>query len=430
MKRLLTFLLGCLTTLSVLADVTIDARDLKLYEETAGYPLYILQMEASGSAAQIRIQVRVTAEDYTGTYAIDGDNSALVLPASASNAVQAVSGSVVISRPEGDILVTGSVTCTNGVTYSLYLRTDPIPSRTDSLTLSGLTLEDRILSDGEFQIYGLSHDGKTYLQLTVISDFLEGTYGSNAIYKPLSMVRIKKGGGFVFYDVLVGNLSVRKEGSSTVKVSGNIICQNEDNLKDLPQYFLDLTCVRDKKDPVMMGDTEDADFDAFFDDYVLNTSEQALNGDIFVFARNADNQCVALDVYIADGETEITAGTYPILQGTELSNPYMSVHASEGYVAGFCTPSYAGLLNEESELTAVWFIMGGTVVIDEEGRMEVNAVNSADRTVHCVLRGIPQGLEETNAHSSMSDRKYNILGQPVSDSYHGIVIQNGKKRLQ
>jgi len=59
----------------------------------------------------------------------------------------------------------------------------------------------------------------------------------------------------------------------------------------------------------MAGDATDADFEAFFDDYTLDTNEQALNGDIFVYARNAHGQCIALDVYIADGETEITAGS-------------------------------------------------------------------------------------------------------------------------
>ena len=80
----------------------------------------------------------------------------------------------------------------------------------------------------------------------------------------------------------------------------------------------------------------------------------------FVYARNSEGQCVALDIYIAEGETEITAGTYPVLQGTDLSNPYMSVHASEGVISGFTTPSYAGYLNAASELQSpVWYIMAG-----------------------------------------------------------------------
>lgn len=416
-----------------MAQVTIDARDLKLYEGMAGYPLYILRMEASSSTAAIRIELRVTAEDYTGTYSIGGDNSALVLPAGAAadNATQATSGTIIISRPEGDVVVTGSVTCTNGTTYTLNLRLDPVPTNEMTLTLNNLTLEDRILSEETFQIYGYNDDETIYLQLTVFTTMLEGTYSSRDIYKDYSYVSLKGQNETIYYNVLTANLTVTKSGNNRVAVSGNIICQNSANSADIVKFTLYLSCVRDRRDEPMDGDATDADFEAFFADYTLDYSEQAINGDIFVYARNADGACVALDMYIADGETEITAGVYPVMQGTDLSNPYMTCHASEGVIAGFTTPSYAGYLNDESELqTPVWYIMAGTVTVDADGRMEVNAINSAERTVHCVLRGLPQSLEQTHTESPDTQPRYNILGQPVGDDYKGIVIQHGRKRIQ
>jgi len=233
---------------------------------------------------------------------------------------------------------------------------------------------------------------------------LEGTYATSDIYKPYSGLRVKSGNTTEYFDLLEADLTVAKNGTR-VLVTGTILCQSETDPADIPLYTLYLDCVRDKKDEPMTGDATDADFEAFFDDYWLDTNEQALNGDIFVYARNADGACVALDVYIADGETEITAGTYPIVQGNDLSNPYMTVHASEGIIAGFTTPSYAGYLNAESELTSpVWYIMAGTVIIDEQGRIEVNAINSAERTIHCILRGQPQGIETTNDQSPMTNK--------------------------
>ncbi len=419
MKRYLSLIIICFAALHMLAaeQVTIDARDLKLYEGYAGFPLYILQMEASGSTAQIRLQVHATAEDYTGTYTIDGsDNSALVLPAgaAASQATQATSGSIIISRPEGDVLVTGSVKCANGVTYVLNLRTDPVATRHETLTLSNLTLEDRILSENEFQIYGLNEANDLYLQLSVFTTMLEGTYTSRDIYKDGSQVRLGKSyAEYVYYYVLAGNLTVRKSGNLVI-VTGAIICQNESNVNDIVEYTLYLSCVRDKKDQPMTGDATDADFEATFTDYTLDTSEQAINGDIFVYARNSEGQCVALDIYIAEGETEITAGTYPVLQGTDLSNPYMSVHASEGVISGFTTPSYAGYLNAASELQSpVWYIMAGWVIIDDEGRIEVNALNSAERTIHCILRGKPQlqSVESVGKERKMNAQKFIRDGQ-------------------
>ena len=62
-------------------------------------------------------------------------------------------------------------------------------------------------------------------------------------------------------------------------------------------------------------------------------------------------------------------------------------------------------MDANSELTTpVWYIMAGTVVIDAQGRIEVNAINSAERTIHCVLRGKPQGIEMTNDKSPMTNK--------------------------
>ena len=433
-KRLFLFWMACAATIGCGAQVTIDARDLKLYEEMAGFPFYILRMEASASTAAIRIELNVTTEDYTGSYAIGEENSALVLPAGAStsNATQAQSGTILVSRPNGDVLVTGSVKCANGVTYTLNLRLDPVPTRSETLTLNDLMLEDRILSEETFQIYGFNDDHTLYLQLTVFATMLEGIYGSRDIYQDLSQVRLSYGSSRVYYDVLTANLEVRKSGSNRVAVTGSIICQNDEDVTDIVEYTLYLSCLRDKKDDPMVGDATENDFEAFFEDYTLDTSEQALNGDIFVYARNADGACVALDMYIADGETEITAGVYPVIQGTDLSNPYMTCHASEGIIAGFTTPSYAGYLNDANELKSpVWYIMAGTVVVDAEGRMEVQAINSAERTVHCILRGKPQALEPVTFDPSQrsaakvlrdghififsGDKTYTITGQEITN---------------
>ena len=423
MKKLL-LLIACFATMGMsAATVTIDATNLKLNEELAGFPVYLLRMEASSNTAAIRIQIRVEAEDYTGTYSIGEDNYALVLPAGASadQATQATSGTMTVTRPNGHVAVTGSIVCANGTTYKLNLRYEtPVATRQDTLTLNTLTIEDRTLSEQEFQIYGYNENNSLYLQLTVFSNQLEGRYTTADFYKPYSGLRIISGGTNEYFDLLEADLTVAKNGNR-VLVTGMILCQSEAHPADIPQYTLYLSCARDKKDEPMAGDATNADFEAFFEDYTLDDSEQALNGDIFVYARNAEGQCVALDVYLADGETEITAGTYPIMQGNELSNPYMTVHASEGIIAGFTTPSYAGYLDANSELKSpVWYIMAGTVVIDAQGRIEVNAINSAERTIHCVLRGQPQGLEEVTGDGLP------VTGKKVLRDGH-IYIQRGER---
>ena len=59
MKRIIVLVLGCIAALTMFAQVTIDARDLKLYEETAGFPIYILRMEANSSPDSLSESCRV-----------------------------------------------------------------------------------------------------------------------------------------------------------------------------------------------------------------------------------------------------------------------------------------------------------------------------------------------------------------------------------
>ena len=52
------------------------------------------------------------------------------------------------------------------------------------------------------------------------------------------------------------------------------------------------------------------------------------------------------------------------------------------------------------QLTVFSNMLEGTYTTDEQGRIEVNAINSAERKIHCVLRGLPEALEQvTDMHS-------------------------------
>ena len=54
-------------------------------------------------------------------------------------------------------------------------------------------------------------------------------------------------------------------------------------------------------------------------------------------------------------------------------------------------------------------------------------------TIIAYFEAIDDALPMTPADPADTDpdhTPYNILGQPVDETYHGIVIQNGKKRVQ
>ena len=430
MKRIGCLMLFCLAWASMLtAQVTITATNLKVDDAWSEPPFYLVRFEASDDHAAIRFQILWESSDYTGTYPIGSNNSALVLPAGepAANASQAVSGNIIIAKPDGAFHVTGSVKCANGVTYYLDLKyVKPVATRQETLTITDAVLEDRTISEETWQLYGFADNNNRYVLITAFSNQVTGHYTPENLDTYYTWTSLKHDGQTEYFDLVDADLQVVKEGDRYV-VTGTMLCQSETDPNDVPEYILYISCRHDKKDDPLPNDATDADFEAYFPTYTLNTDEQALNGDIFVMAQNDEGAYVALDVYIADGETEITAGTYPVTSDYR----YMSVHASEGVISGFMTPSYAGFLTAGGQLSSpVWYILAGTVLINDQGRIEVNAINSAERKIHCVLGGETQGIEMTNDQLPMTNQIYNLLGQPVSADYHGIVIRDGKKHLQ
>ena len=50
--------------------------------------------------------------------------------------------------------------------------------------------------------------------------------------------------------------------------------------------------------------------------------------------------------------------------------------------------------------------------------------------VHYMPAGVNVAIDEVKSDAVKSTGRYNLLGQPVSESYRGIVIENGKKVIK
>ena len=121
-----------------------------------------------------------------------------------------------------------------------------------------------------------------------------------------------------------------------------------------------------------------------FAEYTVDDSYLANYGTFDIYAEDAD-YALYLEFNAEDGATDLVAGTYPI-DATGAAN---TITASEGLMSymgyTFITGSYAAALDEEGYITTPWYLVKGTVTINADGSIVVNALNSANKSVQCTL---------------------------------------------
>ena len=132
------------------------------------------------------------------------------------------------------------------------------------------------------------------------------------------------------------------------------------------------------------ADATPFDYDA---DYAYTENFSGYNDVAFdtaqrrVYASNTDNAYINMLINLPTGIDTLVAGTYPI---NATGNP-MTVKASEGFVSGI-TPSFAGYINSEGYIdTPIWYLVSGTVIVDADGTITVNALNSKGYAVQSQL---------------------------------------------
>ena len=110
-----------------------------------------------------------------------------------------------------------------------------------------------------------------------------------------------------------------------------------------------------------------------------------------VSANNANRATVSIVFY--SEMAVLQPGVYPISSTWEKG----TAQASRGIVDGYVDPSFCGYRRVEDNYldVPIWFMVEGTVTVKTDGTIIAQAVNSAGRTVRCVLRkqSTPTGCE-------------------------------------
>lgn len=170
----------------------------------------------------------------------------------------------------------------------------------------------------------------------------------------------------------------------------------------------------------------DAPFDATFayEDMEASIKE----GVIGIYATNAENYTIGLELYADPAATEIPEGVYTISDSQEAGTALKSA----GVLGGYLTECYAGTRAASGGINVpCWFMVEGTVTLsyDEYGKLnvEVDAKNSYGQPVTATVVYSPAtSFEEVNAEQTINkvlrngqvlirknNKTYTVLGQEV-----------------
>ena len=135
------------------------------------------------------------------------------------------------------------------------------------------------------------------------------------------------------------------------------------------------------------------------------------------------NEFISIELWLPSGASELVAGEYPV--SDEEGEP-QTVFAGllDG---GFLYGSYAGSVDEEGYINVpFWFLVNGKVTVNENGSIDVDAVNCAGAKIQCHL-GEAQGIENVeltkNAKKVVVDGILYIVRDNKMFDVHGTQVR-------
>ena len=348
------------------------------------------------------------AEKMAGTYTIGlGGTRVTVRTADPMDDVEtnAFSGSLELQYENGSILITGSVLCFDNTLYTLNLSyTKPAKSREQVLTFENVDLA--VFDDNSWQVIGYNAEHTQYISLAAVpADFGEtsGTYTEKELVADYCYVvtDITAGNLYKYFTVLEANLTMNYNAAdSTALVTGTLLCLNSEDKTDVPEFTIAINATI--PNPYEFDEAK-ADFNQQFATFTVDP-EYADAGWLYVDAMDGNDKMLGLQFYVAEGDTLLGEGTYPINDshepGTVAASPGMTPNGQLRY-------SYAAIVDVAQRLiNNAWFLVSGNVTITKEGVITVDALNTKGKKVYCVL-GATQAISNVNTNAAATKRIVN-----------------------
>lgn len=356
------------------------------YEITAGDDELGLELTYWGEGEFLGT-IEYDGEDLSGNLIVDGTD------------VDIFSGSIIVeTTDDGGYHITGSLLGVNSVEYLLDL-IYVLPDATREANLIADVNLYNILSSGAFQLYGYTADSSKYISLCFYSNQIAGTYTKADLYLDYSYIVEFVGGDTLFLDPLTADLTVALSNDSTITCAGTMRMQNYYDNADVVDYTILLTAAFAEEDMSIDGDAE-TDYAENFDTYTMDTQYLSQYGDIIVKASNDNGGYLGLDFYVT--ADSLVPGIYPINDSETAPSVYAG--STDGSYVYY---SFVAYLDAEGYLSEVWYLVDGTVTVNADGSIDINALNSKGHTVVCHL-GASSGEEVAHIQYDEEDADFNV----------------------
>ena len=377
-------------------QVDFESEDLKVTQGSSyGYPYYKLIVNDSTLGASLIYWDEIVSGDTIEYDGYDFDGYMIV----DGKQVDVYSGYIVIeATEEGGYHVTGRLLAMNSVEYLIdWTYALPEPARDAALVADVEMLN--YISEGEYFLYGYSADSSKYIVLGIKAKQVAGTYTLANLDLDYSYVGEFANGDTLWLTPLTANLVVAMDAVGTITCAGTMLMQNDDDDDDVVEYTIALTAQFEEEDTSIDGDAE-TDYAENFDTYTIDTQYLSYYGDIIVKASNDNGGYLGLDFYVT--ADSLVPGIYPVNDSETAPSVYAG--STDGSYVYY---SFVAYLDAEGYLSEVWYLVDGTVTVNADGSIDINALNSKGHTVVCHL-GASSGEEVAHIQYDEEDADFNV----------------------
>lgn len=375
------------------AEAIVQAENLKVIDTYFSLLGIVLVTASNENFSDISFSLTADeeAESYFGTYTI-GANASGYLTTTDSVEIELYSGTVTLAQTADGITLTGTALGYDNVEYTFNLTyVKPEQTREETITIDGLTLT---ILTGAWQIAGYNADSTKYVSIAAYADAVAGTYTeADLAANYCSVVTDIAGASYKQFALIEANLTVAyNEEAGTATVTGTFLGQNKD---DVPLFTLNLSAAAPEPSPYLDYDTPDKAYKEVFEEYTVSDQYLAQYGDLIIKATNENNAYVGLDIYIEEGASTLTPGTYSFAKTEEPMTVYIG--SCDGQSVSYSFFSYK---DAEGYIEEMWFPVDGTLTVLENGVIEIVAVNSYGAQIECRIGAWPEAIDNTEAKAA------------------------------